>query len=153
MAEMELRPFDEQVTRKRGARFFWWSVLLLLLTGACFASWLLSFYVIAHPEVPKCYKFLKKLKRIEPPKRFAVTEAPKGDFMSAAKLLERFGKLSPAELERENADLLRAFIMNYREAKRRTIYVTGKFDDVQAYQLGPQDFFPTGAALITIHTR
>ena len=149
MPEMELRTFDEPVTRKsRGALFFWWGVLLLLLMGACFASWIGSFYVISHPEVPKCYKLLKKLKRIEPPKRFAVTEAPKGEFLSPAKVLERFGKMGPAELERENADLLRAFIMNYRESKRHTIYVTGKFDVVQAHQLGPLDFFPTGVAVI-----
>jgi hypothetical protein len=143
-----LRPFEEQVTRRRGVGFFWWSVLLLLLTGACFASWLGSFYVISHPEVPKCYKLLKKLKRIEPPKRFAVTEAPKGEFMTPAKLLERFGKMGPAELAKENSELLRAFIMNYREAKRHTVYVTGKFDVVEACQLGPMDFFPTGVALI-----
>jgi hypothetical protein len=116
--------------------------------GACFASWILSFYVISHPEVPKCYKFLKKLKRIEPAKRFAVTDAPRGDFLSPAKVLEHFGKMGPAELERENADLLRAFIMNFREAKRKTLYVTGKFDVVQAHQLGPLDFFPTGVAVI-----
>jgi hypothetical protein len=148
MAEMELRPFDEQITRRSGASFFWWSVLLLLLTGACFASWLGSFYVISHPEVPKCYKLLKRLKRVEAPKRFAVTDAPKGEFLAPAKLLERFGKMGPAELERENSDLLRAFIMNYREAKRHTIYVTGKFDVVEAYPLGPKDFFPTGVAVI-----
>jgi hypothetical protein len=149
MAEVELRAFDEPVTRKsRGGLFFWWGVLLLLLMGACFASWLGSFYVISHPEVPKCYKLLKKLKRIEPPKRFAVTEAPKGDFLSPSKVLERFGKMGPAELERENADLLRAFIMNFRETKRHTVYITGKFDVVQAHQLGPLDFFPTGVTVI-----
>jgi hypothetical protein len=149
MTEMELRPFDEQVTRKSGgALFFWWSVLLLLLAGACFFSWLGSFYVISHPEEPRCYKLLKKLKRIEPAKRFAVTEAPKGEFLSPTKLLDRYGKMGPAELDRENAELLRAFIMNYREAKRQAIYVSGKFDVVQAYPLGPLDFFPTGVALI-----
>ena len=149
MAEMELRAFDEPVTRKsRGGLFFWWGVVLLLLAGACFASWIGSFYVISHPEVPKCYKLLKKLKRIEPPKRFAVTEAPRGDFLSPAKVLERYGKMGPAELERENSDLLRAFIMNFREAKRHTVYITGKFDVVQAHQLGPLDFFPTGVGVI-----
>jgi hypothetical protein len=149
MAEMELRPFDEQVTRKRGgAGFFWWSVLLLLLSGACFASWVISFYVISHPEEPRCYKLLKKLKRIEPAKRFAVTEAPKGEFLGPGKILERFGTMSPAQLERENAELLRAFIMNFREAKRHAIYITGKFDVVEAYPLGPMDFFPTGATIV-----
>lgn len=147
--EVELRPFEEKRTRRRGGAFFGWSVFLLLLSGACFASWIGSFYVISHPEIPKCYKFLKKLKRMDPPKRFAVTDAPKGDFLSPGKLLERYGKMGPAELDRENAELLRAYIMNFREAKRHTVYVTGKFDVVEAHPLTKEDFFPTGVALVS----
>jgi hypothetical protein len=146
---MELRPYEKPDKPKRGVGFFWWSVLLLLLSGACFASWVISFYVISHPEVPKCYRFLKKIKRLDSPKRFKVTEAPRGEFVTAGKLLERFGKMGPAELEYENAELLRAFIMNYRESKRPVIYVTGKYDVVDTYPLGSQDFFPSGAALVS----
>lgn len=146
--EMELRPYEQQVVRKRGTGYFWWTALLLLLAGACFASWLGSFYVVAHPEVPACYRFLKKLKRLDPPKRFPVTEAPRGEFLTPFRLLERFGKMGPAELERENAELLRAYIMNYRETKRQVVYVTGKYDVVQTHLLQPGDFFPTGVALV-----
>ena len=81
--------------------------LLLLMTGLCFASWMISFYVHDHPENPKCYRILKKFKRIEPPKRFKVIEAPKGEFLSAAKLLERFGKIGKVELAHEILDDVR----------------------------------------------
>src|SRR5688572_24270872 len=146
---MELRPYEEQTVRKRGTGYFWWSLLLMLMAGACFASWLGSFYIVAHPEIPQCYKILKKLKRLDPPKRFPITEAPRGEFLGPLRLLERFGKMGPAELAHENAELLRAYIMNYRESKQQVVYVTGKYDVVEAFPLGPKDFFPTGVALVS----
>lgn len=128
--------------------FFWWAILLLLLTGACLASWIGSFYVVSHPEEPRCHRILKKLKRLDAPKKFPTTQAPRGDFLSATKLLDRYGKLGPAELARENADLLRAYLMNYRESKRRVTYVVGKYDVVQTFPLGATDLFPSGVAVV-----
>ena len=145
---MELRPYEEKTVRKRSTGYFWWSVLLLLLAGACFTSWLGSFYVVGHPEIPRCYRLLKDLKRLDPPKRFPVTDAPRGDFYSPARLLDRFGRLGPAELEHKNAELLRAYIMNYRETKDPVVYVTGKYEVVEPYPMGVMDIFPGGVALI-----
>jgi hypothetical protein len=188
MEAMELRPYDEKPVRKRGAGFFWWSLFLIVLSGACFASWLGSFYVVGHPEVPKCYRILKKLywmkskpqereawvrqhpkpwspedkavynKRFAaalfsentgaPPKRFEVTKAPKGDFVTPTRLLDKYGKLGPVELERANAELLRNYLMNYREVKNSVPYVVGKYDVVQTYALAPSDMFPSGVAVV-----
>ena len=145
---MELRPYEEKTVRKRGTGYFWWSLLLLLLAAACFTSWLGSFYVVGHPENPRCYRLLKDLKRLDPPKRFPVTDAPRGDFYSPARLLDRFGRLGPAELEHKNAELLRAYIMNYRETKESVVYVTGKYEVVEPYPMGVMDIFPGGVALI-----
>jgi hypothetical protein len=140
---------DERAVRANsGNRFFIWSVVLLLLTGICFASWIGSFYVFKHPENPKCYRILKKFKRIEPPKRFAVTEAPKGEFLGAAKLLVRFGKLGTLELAHENAVLMRNYLTNFRESGRKVPYVSGKFQIVQSFDLGRADWFPAGAVAI-----
>ncbi|MEQ1851376.1 MAG: hypothetical protein ABMA01_07265, partial [Chthoniobacteraceae bacterium] len=119
-----------------------------LLTGACFASWIGSFYVVMHPENPRCYRILKKFKRVEPPKRFPVVQAPQGDFLTAAKLLERYGKLGKVELASQNADLLRAYLMNFRETKRRVPYIAGKYHVVQSYDLRKTDLFPSGAVAI-----
>ena len=145
---MDLFHYDDKAVMQRGRVFFWWAVALLLLTGACLASWIGSFYVVSHPEVPRCYRILKKLKRLDAPKSFPTTQAPRGDFLSAAKLLDRYGKLGPAELAKENADLVRAYLMNYRETKKRVTYVVGKYDVVQTFALGAADFFPSGVAVV-----
>ncbi len=139
---------ERPLRRDSGNRFFIWSVVLLLMTGLCFASWIGSFYVFKHPENPKCYRILKKFKRIDPPKRFAVTEAPKGEFLSAAKLIERFGKLGKLELAYENEVLMRNYLTNFRESGRKVPYVSGKFQIVQSFDLGRADWFPGGAVAI-----
>jgi hypothetical protein len=145
---MDLLQDEKPVRAGRGNGFFIWSVVLLVMTGACFASWIGSFYVRDHPENPKCYRILKKFKRIEPPKRFAVTEAPKGEFLSASKLLERYGKLGKLELANENALLLRNYVMNFRESGRRVQYVSGRYQVVQSYALEKKDCFPSGAVAV-----
>lgn len=134
--------------RNNGNRFFIWSVVLILMTGLCFASWLGSFYVVNHPENPRCYRILKKFKRVEPPKRFPVTDAPRGDFLTAAKLVERYGKLGKLELVRENELLMRHYLMNYRDASRRVPYVAGRFQVVQSFALGEGDWLPSGAVAV-----
>ena len=145
---MDLLQDEKPVRRGAGNGFFLWSVVLLVMTGVCFASWVGSFYVVSHPENPKCYRILKKFKRIEPPKRFPVTEAPKGEFLTAPKLLERFGKLGKVELAHENGLLLRNYVMNFRESGRRVVYVSGRFQVIQSYGLGRADCFPSGAVAV-----
>ncbi len=140
---------DEKPARhSTGNGYFLWSVVLIVMTGLCFASWLGSFYVVAHPENPKCYRILKKFKRVEPPKRFEVVAAPKGEFITAPKLLERFGKLGKLELAQENALLMRNYLTNFRESGRRVPYVSGKFQVVQSFDLGRKDWFPSGAVAV-----
>ena len=145
---VDLLTDEKAVRRGTGNGFFIWSVVLLLMTGACFASWIGSFYVVGHPENPKCYRILKKFKRVEPPKRFPVTEAPKGEFLPASKLLERYGKLGKLELAHENELLLRNYVTNFRESGRRVAYVSGRFQVVQSYGLRSTDWFPSGAVAV-----
>ncbi len=145
---MELLQEEKAVRRGTGNGFFLWSVVLLVMAGVCFTSWIGSFYVVSHPENPRCYRILKKFKRVDPPKRFAVTEAPKGEFLTAAKLLERFGKLGKLELANENAMLLRNYLTNFRESGRKVPYVAGHLQIVQSFALGRGDWFPSGAVAI-----
>ena len=62
--------------------FFAWTVGILLLSGVAIAAWLGSFYIIGQPERPESYRILQKLHKIEPPKRFALTAAPPGEFLN-----------------------------------------------------------------------
>jgi hypothetical protein len=145
---MPLLSDEKPVRLSTGNGYFLWAVVLIVMTGLCFFSWIGSFYVVSHPENPKCYRILKKFKRVDPPKRFPVTEAPKGEFLSAAKLLERFGKFGKLELANENALMLRNYLTNFRESGRRVPYVQGRFQVVQSFNLGEADWFPSGAAAV-----
>ena len=170
--------FDVQdsTREKRGGGAFLWTVVLLLLTGAALASWIGSFYVIGHPELPSCYRFLKKLKKLESPWQFGVisdpvkkedparkgrrTEPPRGTFLSPKQLLERvpkaesesllgFGTMSKKKMAENNAELLRMYLKNYRENKKSVPYVTGVFEVVEAHLLKAGDFFPSGVVALT----
>ena len=71
--------FDDDEPPSAGRdHLFLWTVFILLLIGAAFACWLGSFYVFGHPEQPRSYAILKKLKKLDPPRRFEVTAAPAG---------------------------------------------------------------------------
>ena len=148
----------EPTLHKRSGVFLW-TVVLLLLTGMAMTSWIGSFYIVAHPENPRCYRILKKLKKLEPPKHFAVTDGPYGRFLSAKQLLEGFakskpdelvgfGKMGPAELTQKNAELMRMYLKNYGEAKQAVPYIAGVFEIVEAHKLGVDDFFPSGVVAV-----
>src|SRR6478672_11329786 len=115
MAQDYFDDYDDHPESSGRDNLFLWTVLILLLIGVAFACWLGSFYVFGHPEQPRAYKILKRLGKIEAPRRFEDIAAPPGEFLSAQRLYERFSKFSRLELERENGDLLRNYINNYRE--------------------------------------
>ena len=143
--------FDvKEVSAERGrGGMFLWTVVLLLLTGMAMASWIGSFYVVAHPEKPACYRLLQRLKKLEPPKQFMVTEGPFGKFLSPKMMLEKYGKMGPRELEKANSELVRMYIKNYRETKQPADYVAGVFEVVESHVLSANDFFPSGVVAVT----
>src|SRR2546423_13730181 len=69
-------------SRRKKTNFFGWAVAILLLTGFALAAWLGSFYIFWQPERPQSYKILKKLHKIEPAKRFELTAAPAGEYLT-----------------------------------------------------------------------
>ncbi|HEY3901570.1 MAG TPA: hypothetical protein VGM54_23365 [Chthoniobacter sp.] len=141
--------YDEDELEPKGRdNLFLWTVFILLLIGAAFACWMGSFYVFGHPEKPKAYALLLKLHKIEPPLRFEVTAAPPGEFLNPQKLYERFSKFKRLELEQENGELIRNYIRNYRETKKLTTYVTGRYVVVDSRDLKPSDMFPTGVVTL-----
>lgn len=141
--------YDDHGEESKGrGNLFLWTVFILLLIGVAFACWLGSFYIFGHPEEPGPYRFLKKIGKIEPPRRFEVTAAPQGEFLSPQKLFDRYGRMTPRELEEENGRLLRDYIKNYREAKRPVPYVTGRFLILDAYDLRKVDVFSSGVVAL-----
>ena len=137
--------------RHRGAgqdNLFGWTVFLLLLAAFAAISWVGSFYVFGHPEKSFSYGILRTLGKIDAPKRFELTKAPRGQFLDAAKLLERFGQMPPRELDAANDALLRNYLRNYERTKDLVPYVIGDFDVVGAFRLGPKNFFPDGVVAL-----
>jgi hypothetical protein len=139
---------DEGLEPQRRDNLFIWTVFILLLMGIAFACWLGSFYVFGHPEEPRSYRILKKLKKIEAPHRFDVTKAPLGEFISPQKAYEKFSTLKSLELERENAELLRIYIKNYAESKKLVPYLRGKFEVMETRELTSKDLFPMGTVAL-----
>src|SRR3954463_5209915 len=136
-------------SRRKKTNFFGWSVAILLLTGFALAAWLGSFYIFWQPERPQSYRILKKLHKIEPAKRFELTAAPAGEFLTAKQLYDRYIALSPTELTNLNAELTRNYIRNFQQVRGLVTYVVGRFNIMQARELTPNDIFLSGMVALT----
>jgi hypothetical protein len=136
-------------SRRKKTNFFGWAVAILLLTGFAFAAWLGSFYIFWQPERPQSYRILKKLHKIEPAKRFELTAAPAGEFLTAKQLYDRYIAMSPTELATVNAELTRNYIRNYQQVRGLVTYVVGRFNIMQARELTPNDLFLSGMVTLT----
>lgn len=147
--EPDLFRFDDAhgFQRKR-TNYFAWTILILFLIGLVFAAWLGSFYVLGQPERPESYRILKKLHKVEQPKRFALTAAPAGEFLTPKQLYARYTAMGPAELARKDAELTRNYIRNFQQVHGLVTYVVGRFNIMAARELEPTDvFFPGAVAL------
>ena len=142
--------YEEPYTRpRRRVNYFGWTLAILLLTGAALAVWLLSFYIFGQPERPESYRILQKLHKVDPPKRFELTAAPAGEFLSAKQLLERYSAMGTAELAKTNAELARNYIRNFQSVRGHVPYVIGRFIIMEPRELGPGDIFTTGMVALT----
>jgi hypothetical protein len=136
-------------SRRKKTNFFAWAVAILLLTGFALAAWLGSFYIFWQPERPQSYKILKKLHKIEPAKRFELTAAPAGEFLTSKQLYDRYIAMSPTELSTMNAELTRNYIRNFQQVRGLVPYVIGRFNIMQARELTPNDIFLSGMVALT----
>src|SRR6478752_2721930 len=124
--------------------YFAWTVVILLLTGFAFAAWLGSFYIFWQPERPDSYRLLRKLHRIDPPRRFELTAAPAGEFLNPKQLHDRYAPLGEAELSKANSELARNYIRNFQQVHGLVPYVVGRFRIIDVHQLGAADVFTSG---------
>lgn len=136
-------------SKRKKTNFFAWSVAILLLTGFALAAWLGSFYIFWQPERPQSYKILKKLHKIEPAKRFELTAAPAGEFLTSKQLYDRYIAMSPTELANLNAELVRNYIRNFQQVRGLVPYVIGRFNIMEARELTPNDVFLSGMVALT----
>src|SRR6266704_1341876 len=143
-------PYDEPYARpRRRINYFAWTVAILLLIGFALAAWLGSFYIFNQPERPDSYRILQKLHKIEPPKRFELTAAPAGEFLSAKQLYDRYIAMGSAELAKTNAELARNYIRNFQQVRGLVTYLVGRYVIMDARELGPGDIFTSGMVALT----
>jgi hypothetical protein len=140
---------DSYGRSRKKSNMFGWSVAILLLTGMAFAAWLGSFYIFGQPERPESYRILKKLHKIDPTKRFELTAAPPGEFLTAKQLYDRYIAMSPTELGKTNAELIRNYIRNFQSVRGLVPYLVGRFNVVEARELTPNDLFTSGMVALT----
>lgn len=131
---------------------FGWTIFIILLAGFAAACWIGSFYIFGHPEKAFSYGMLRTLGKIEPPRRFELTAAPRGQFLDANKLLERFGTMPPQQLASSNEILLRSYLRNYDQHKQLVPYVIGPFNIMGTFRLGSNNFFPEGVVALARST-
>ena len=140
---------EEDELPESGGSLFVWTVVILLLIGFAISCWIGSFYIFGHPEKPFSYHVLNKLKKLESPKRFELTAAPRGEFLKAAQILDRYGRMTPRELERANEALLRNYLRNYYKLAQDLVpYVVGTYNILDSYELTGADFFETGVVAL-----
>jgi hypothetical protein len=138
----------EQPSPRKDGSLFAWTIVILLLIGFAICCWVFSFYVFGHPEKPFSYSILTKLKKLEAPKRFEITAAPQGEFLSAQQLWDRYNKMTNRELERTSEALLRNYLRNYKLTSDKVPYVVGSFNILDSYELGETNLFSSGVVAL-----
>ena len=138
---------DDPAIGKEG-NLFLWTVVILLLIGFAICCWVFSFYVFGHPEKPFSYSILAKLKKLDVPKRFEITAAPQGEFLTAEQLWDRYNKMTNRELERTSQTLLRNYLRNYRLTPDKVPYVVGSYNILDSYELNDSNLFPSGVVAL-----
>jgi hypothetical protein len=135
-------------TQPESDNLFGWAVFILLLCGFAVACWIGTFYIFSHPEKPFSYQLLTKLNKLDPPKRFELTVAPSGEFLTADKLLAKYGAMTANQLNESSSELIRSFLRNYDHQNGKVPYVTGKFTILDSYPLSDSKFFPSGIVAV-----
>lgn len=123
---------------------FGWTVFIFLLIGFVFFCWMGSYYIFAHPEKASNYRLLLRLHKIDPPQRFEITAAPRGEFLKPGQLLERFGSMTASEIRRANENLLRNFLRNYHQIRDLVPYAVGTYRVVGTLPLASHSFCRPG---------
>jgi hypothetical protein len=123
---------------------FTWTIFIFLLMGFALFCWMGSFYIFGHPEKAGNYRLLMRLHKLEEPQRFALTEAPRGEFLKPQQLLERFAPLTQREIKRFNDQLLANFLRNYHQTHDLTPYVTQTYRVLATFPLNKKHFLYPG---------
>jgi hypothetical protein len=127
---------------------FGWTIFIVVLALFAVFCWVGSFYVFGHPEKGLSYSLLKKFGKIDAPKRFKLTSAPRGKFLTANELHARFEPMAQGALKAESDRLLRNYLRNYGQTRDQVPYVIGEYKVMGVFRLGSSNLFTTGVAAL-----
>lgn len=129
--------------------FFWWALANAL--ALCFAvfSWIACIHIFQHPENPRNYEILLKLKRLPELKAYTALDAPPASAFSPNALYARYFNLSDAELTQLNSALLRNYLNNFPTPTLLN-YIEGEYRVDEVRKLTAQDVFAPGFAVRTL---
>lgn len=127
---------------------FGWTIFIVILALFAVFCWVGSFYVFGHPEKGLSYSLLKKFGKIDAPKRFKLTSAPRGKFLTANELHGRFEPMAKGALKAESDRLLRNYLRNYGQTRDQVPYVIGEYKVMGVFRLGAANLFPTGVVAL-----
>lgn len=144
----ELQPTRRRRPVPEADGLFGWTVFIVVLAVFAAFCWIGSFYVFGHPEKELSYSLLRKLGKIDAPKRFELTSAPRGKFLTAGDLQTRFGSMAKGALQAESDRLLRNYLRNYQQTKDQVPYVVGDYKVMGVFRLDADNFFPTGVVAL-----
>ena len=142
----ELQPKRRPSAQADG--LFGWTVFIVLLALFAVFCWVGSFYVFGHPEKGLSYSLLKKFGKIDAPKRFKLTSAPRGKFLTANELYARFNPVAQGALRTESERLLRHYLRNYGQTRDQVPYVIGDYRVMGVFRLGANNLFTTGVVAL-----
>lgn len=134
--------------RPEADNLFAWTVFIVCLAFFAVFCWVGSFYVFGHPEKGLSYSLLKKFGKIDAPKRFEDTSAPRGNFLTADDLHSHFNPMANSSLQAESDRLLRNYVRNYEQTKDRVQYVVGEYRVMGVFRLAANNFFPSGVVAL-----
>ncbi|MFT5108960.1 MAG: hypothetical protein ACI9UA_004606 [Pseudoalteromonas tetraodonis] len=138
---------------KRTSRWFgglfWWTMLIILLSLAAVASWTFCVFAFSYPEKPINYMVLQKFNKLEAPKSFSNSNAPRNRSYEARDLYDRFNEYEDRHFKEINSLLVRNYIENFIRAERGfTMNMVGKFSIEARRALGEDDLITSGTVLM-----
>lgn len=132
--------------KKRSPAYYWWALANILAFCLAVLSWLMCLHIFQHPEIPRNYEILRKLKRVSPPEPLPAMQAPPGDSADPRAFYRRYAGLKGDALHTFNSALMRNYLLNLKEPKL-ILYAEGDYQVQEVRLLGPDDLFHPGFAV------
>jgi len=109
-------------------------------------SWIIFLHIFNNPDIPRNYRILDRIGRLQPIISFNPLDAPKGNTHNPTTLYKKYYNLTQEEIDLLNKQLLKNYITNFKNHSLNT-YIQGEYRVLQTRQLTDSDPIAEGIAL------